>query len=168
MLLDEPQPFHLFCGEMDSTGIAAECPLLEVVVYPVGKRREGIRIAHLKTDNGNQVGQLGKCTFLYLARLLDGITIPQALNRDALCFEFLIQFRQFFQYHQTFFIRFIVDDAQGNDLIFVFLDEILEGRNHPVGIFLPIRRVPGKQNFIQIDASCPGHSRGDRHTPGPA
>ena len=96
MLLDQPQPFHLLSGKVNRTGVAAESPLFEVIVYPVGKGRQGIRIAHLKTDNRNQVGQLGKCAFLYLARLLDGITIPQALNRDAFCLEFLIQFRQFF------------------------------------------------------------------------
>ena len=106
MLLDQPQPFHLLSGKVDRTGVAAEGPLFEVVVYPVGKGRKGIRIAHLKTDNRNQIGQLSECAFLYLVRLLDGITIPQTLDRDTLCFEFLIQFRQFFQYHRTFFYTF--------------------------------------------------------------
>ncbi len=68
------------------------------------------------------------------------------------CFEILIQFRQFFQYHRTFFIRFIVDDAQGNDLIFVFLDEILECRNHPVCRFLLIGIITSKEYFVQINA----------------
>ena len=30
MLLDQPQPFHLFCGKMDRTGVAAESPLFEL------------------------------------------------------------------------------------------------------------------------------------------
>ena len=152
MLLDQPQPFHLFSGKVNRTGVAAESPLFEVVVYPVGKRRKGIRIAHLKTDNRNQVGQLSECAFLYLVRLLDGITIPQTLDRDARCFEFLIQFGQIFQYHRTFFIRFIVDDAQGNDLIFIFLDEILECRDHPVCRFLLIGIITSKEYLVQIDA----------------
>lgn len=83
MVFNQTQPFHLFLGKLDMSGVLLECPLHEVIVHLVRKRGEGIGVAHLKADDRNQIGKLCHCAALDLTRLLDGIAIPQALHRNA-------------------------------------------------------------------------------------
>ncbi len=38
MVFNQTQPFHLFLGKLDMSGVLLECPLHEVIVHLVRKR----------------------------------------------------------------------------------------------------------------------------------
>ena len=90
MVFDQTQPLHLFFRKLDMSGIFTECPLHEVIVHLVRKWAKGIGIAHLKADDGNQVGQLRHSATFYLVRLLDGIAIPQPFYRNSMGFQLFV------------------------------------------------------------------------------
>ena len=92
MVFNQTQPFHLFFGKLNVSGITFERPLHKVIIHLIRKRAEVIGIAHLKANDGDEVCQLRHRATLYLVRLLDGIAVPQAFYGDALGFQLAIQF----------------------------------------------------------------------------
>ena len=128
---------------MDGAGVAAEGPLLEIVADPLGKGDQRLRRAHLKPDEGDQVGQLHHRAPLHLVRLLDGVAVPQPVHRDVSGFQPFIQRLELGNRHGAVFVPLVVDDAQGRDLVPVFLNKLPEGLNDPAGSLLLADVVPG-------------------------
>ena len=150
MILDEAQPFHLLIRKMDMACVPAQRPLHEVIIHLVRERREVISIAHLKTDDGDQVRKLRHGAPLDLFRLPDGIAFPQALDGDVLRLQLFIQGFELCNRHGTVLIPLIVNDPQGKDLILVLLDKRMEGLEDAVCIRLLVGIIPGKEHRVDI------------------
>ena len=135
---------------MHRTGVAAQRPLHEVVVHLVCKRGKVVGIAHLKADDGDQVGELRERTALYLFRLFDGIAVPKTLHGDVLRLQLFIQRLEPRDRHRTVLVPLVIENPQGEDLVFVLLNKGAERCQHPVGVCLLVGVVPGKQHRVEV------------------
>ena len=143
VVLDEPQPLHLLVGEVDGPGVAAEGPLLEIVVDPLGKGRQCLRRTQLEANQRDKVGQLQRRIFLYLVRLPDGIAVPQPLPGDTFRSQLLIQRFELGNCHRPVLVPLVVDDTQGGDLVLIFSNKFSKRPNCPAGGLLLADVVPG-------------------------
>ena len=151
MVLDQPQPFHLFIGEVHRTGVAPERPLHEVVVHPIGKGRQMIGIAHLKADDRHQIGQLAQRAALDLAGLLNGIAVPEPLDGDALGLELFIERFEPGNGHGPVLVALVVKNPQGDDFIPVFRDEVAQGLYGALRVGLLLHVEAREEHRVQID-----------------
>ena len=150
MILDQAEPLHLFIGKVYRARVAAQRPLHEVIIHPVGKGREAVRIAHLKADDRDQVGELRCRAALDFFGLFDRVAIPEPLDGDALLLELVVQLFEGDDHHGAILVGFVIDDPQGDDLVLVFFDKLTEGMDHSVGVFFTLAVKADKSNGIDI------------------
>ena len=151
MVLHQLEPLHLLRGKVDRAGVAAEGPLLEVIVHLVGEGLKAVRLPHLEPHQGHQVGQLAHSTgLLHLLRLLNGVAVPQPLQGDPFLPQLLIQGFQLFQNHGPVLIGLAVQDAQSDDLVLVLLDKVTEGLDHPLGGLLFLGVESGEEHRVRV------------------